>query len=120
MTAPDRLAKVTEYWQRTQRRQEDGRAAYLPDDVIDDSLWLIGEVERLREQAELARELGDLLPRKELTITRLRGLLARLEWAGTAIFDEWYKTGPACPACAAERDDGHFDDCWLAEALGRG
>jgi hypothetical protein len=49
-------------------------------------------------------------------INRLRGLLARLEWAG----------GPGnsrCPVCPAkpypERDYRHEPGCWLAEELGR-
>jgi hypothetical protein len=60
------------------------------------------------DQAELAKELGDLLPQKQLEIDRLRGLLARLEWAAD------YE----CPACRGrEIHGGHEPDCWLAAEL---
>jgi hypothetical protein len=50
-------------------------------------------------------------------IERLRGLLARLEWAGWA--DDITGGNPACPACEAEEADphGHESDCWLAAEL---
>jgi hypothetical protein len=101
----DRLTVVR--WRRERKR--DG---WYPEDID----WLVGEVERLREQAELARELGDLLPRKELTITRLRGLLARLEWAGQPTPGERIGTHPRCPVCR-ETKPPHDRGCWLAEAL---
>ena len=46
-------------------------------------------------------------------IDRLRGLLARLEWAGGEYAD-------TCPACGAMRNDPslpHVSDCWLAAEL---
>jgi hypothetical protein len=95
-------------------RRERKRVGWYPEDVD----WLVGEVERLREQAELARELGDLLPRKELTITRLRGLLARLEWAGRVPLDAAARVGDCCPACdALEISGDHGSNCWLAAEL---
>lgn len=54
-------------------------------------------------------------------VERLRGLLARLEWAGTIVFDEWYDKGKCCPVpeCRAEQGDPHTPDCWLAAELGK-
>jgi hypothetical protein len=57
-------------------------------------------------------------PDRQDEVERLRGLLARLEWAGTLLFDEWYNTGKCCPVCRAEQGDAHTD-CWLAKELGR-
>jgi hypothetical protein len=48
---------------------------------------------------------------------RLRGLLARLEWAGKYwLGDESVRE---CPACEAMEGSAHEPDCWLAAALGR-
>lgn len=48
-------------------------------------------------------------------LARLRGLLARLEWAGYNGYDD------ACPnpQCMATQEEGHAADCWLAKELGR-
>jgi hypothetical protein len=59
--------------------------------------WLVGEVERLR------------------------GLLARLEWAGTTCYDA-YGAEHTCPACRVQWDTaadfkGHIPGCWLAAEL---
>lgn len=56
---------------------------------------------------------------------RLRGLLARLEWAGTEwVGDELRER--TCPACDAvklgngvQQPETHAKDCWLADELGR-
>jgi hypothetical protein len=63
----------------------------------DDLLWLVGEVERLR------------------------GLLARLEWAGGEVVGDCQRFD-ACPECSArEGYDQHRPGCWLAAELeGRG
>ena len=75
----------------------------------EDADWLV-------EQAELARELGDLLPQKINEIERLRGLLARLEWPETLPGSgAWH----ICPVCSNHRVEGHDPDCWLAAELGR-
>jgi hypothetical protein len=45
---------------------------------------------------------------------RLRGLLARLEWAGC------FQEEAACPACEHyEENGGHDPGCWLAAELQR-
>jgi hypothetical protein len=49
-------------------------------------------------------------------IERLRGLLARLEWAGSTISPE---PQGVCPACDVIEGDSHAEDCWLAAELGR-
>jgi hypothetical protein len=70
------------------------------------------QIDWLVEQAELAMELGDLLPKKILTITRLRGLLKRLEWSHDAYEGSG---GGACPVCYG--GGVHSPDCWLAKEL---
>jgi hypothetical protein len=71
--------------------------------------WLVGEVERLR------------------------GLLGRLEWAGTICWaEDSSEGGDACPACSAFPEEGHlkagqhmgpdgkpydYPGCWLAAEL---
>lgn len=75
------------------------------------------DIDWLVDQAELAFELGDLLPKRQLEIDRLRGLLKRLEWAGRDGL--W----PSCPACSGHQRDGHVGigperaPCWLADEL---
>lgn len=56
------------------------------------------------EQLELAWQECD----------RLRGLLARLEWAGA-----YGESGalPCCPSCTAIKPGPHGPTCWLADAL---
>jgi hypothetical protein len=73
------------------------------------------QVDWLVKQADLAFELGDLLPRKELTITRLRDLLGRLEWAEQGYNCVGYDE--ICPVCNTEKDTPHVSGCWLAEVL---
>jgi hypothetical protein len=56
-------------------------------------------------------------------VARLRGLLSKLEWAGS------YASAPgddamwaACPVCGARMqydERRHQHDCWLAKELGR-
>ena len=60
-------------------------------------------------------------------VTRLRGLLALLEWASQEFWD-YEATAEACPACKrfkeanvygiAAANVGHEPDCWLAAELG--
>jgi hypothetical protein len=52
-------------------------------------------------------------------VDRLQGLLGRLEWAGTVVFDEWYDKGKCCPVCKGEPEEGHAPGCELAEVLGQ-
>jgi hypothetical protein len=66
-------------------------------------------------------------------VQRLRGLLARLEWAGTTCWNDGEEE-ESCPACGGTQEEGHleaaqrigpdgkpFDSsgCWLAKELGR-
>ena len=101
MTDTDRLAELRDYLDALYGKNVAG-----PTDLIDirmDTLdWLIG-------QAELADELGDLLPKKQLEIDRFRGLLARLEWIPV-------EGGLFCPACSSTV---HSADCWLAKEIHR-
>jgi len=98
MTDQDRLAQIKQH------------LTYHQDIHEDDGWWLL-------EQAELAFTLGDLLPRKELTITRLRGLLERLEWAVDCYDD------PRCAICGAYKHGQppgrHDPGCELAAELPR-
>ena len=56
-------------------------------------------------------------------VDRLRGLLARLEWAGT--YCERDREMACCPVCEVVADSEvvgqlpHLPDCWLAAELGR-
>jgi hypothetical protein len=124
MTDPDRLAEIKAqlhaYKQAHVGFSELGSFASSAD--ID---WLVGEVERLREENRLLAEGG---PAKfaarnaELRdeVERLRGLLARLEWAGGTYCDE-----SCCPECGAIWHDPkegpipHDPGCWLADELQR-
>jgi hypothetical protein len=82
-------------------------------------------VERLRaEVAEWKQAAGaeaDLANERGRTIRRLRGLLGRLEWAGT--YCERDREMAACPVCDVVADSPvvgqqpHASDCWLAAEL---
>jgi len=49
-------------------------------------------------------------------IERLRGLLARLEWA--SLCDGGARDCGTCPVCYGHKDGRrHSPDCWLAEEL---
>lgn len=68
-----------------------------------------------RSEREIIRRLQQLAEQGNKEIARLRGLLARLEWAGGG----WGEEG-ACPACCGWREGekpGHDEDCWLATEL---
>jgi hypothetical protein len=88
-----------------------------------DVVWLVGEVERLRQAQEaIYRRSNVVFDSKDAEIERLRGLLGRLEWAYCACYQDG-----SCPACDAPRvvsvGDGtvrrgdHAPDCWLAALI---
>ena len=106
MTDQDRLADIKAHAEDEFQRTAHGGDGYRVS--INEIFWLVGEVERLNYLTLVARR----------DIERLRGLLARLEWSGTVVFDEWYDKGRCCPACRAEQGDPHAPDCWLAAELG--
>lgn len=54
----------------------------------------------------------------EVENERLRGLLARLEWAGQAEPGTRIGTNPRCPVCRVTKSP-HDRGCWLAAALNR-
>lgn len=105
-------------------------------DIID---RLVIEVERLRNDNERLRGLPDTqgavmddrdvfarLAEAQDKAARLRGLLARLQWAGTYACESRPGCGQAaCPVCGVLADSPavgqlpHMPDCWLAAALGR-
>ena len=49
----------------------------------------------------------------ELKVTRLRGLLRKVEWVEST-GEEYYEY---CPECKQTKQQGHADDCELAEEL---
>jgi hypothetical protein len=109
VTDPDRLAEIREYLDALYGKNVAG-----PKDLIDVKVetldWLVGEVERLREErAELVATAA--YGAKEMT--RLRGLLRRLEWAGRK------RSSPDrnCPACFGWPANGHDPGCELAAEL---
>jgi hypothetical protein len=65
----------------------------------------------------MADEANRLVDEAIAEVERLRGLLGRLEWAGTVVFDEWYAKRKCCPVCRGEQDDGHAPGCELAAAI---
>jgi hypothetical protein len=95
----DRLAEIRKYLDALYGKNVAG-----PKDLIDvrvDTLdWLVGEVERLR------------------------GLLIRLEWAGTYVppANSGRLMDQACPACGASRtydQERHGPNCWMPAELRR-
>jgi hypothetical protein len=95
-----------------------------------DADWLVGEVERLRERLiecqgsefhGMHTEMVGLhrgLEVQGAEVDRLRGLLARLEWAGQPTPGERIGTHPRCPVCR-ETKPPHDRGCWLAAELHR-
>jgi hypothetical protein len=74
-----------------------------------------------RPGVSIGEDLADQVLAKQFEIERLVGLLARLEWAGTIVFDDWYDKGKCCPVpgCRAEQGDTHDSWCWLGAELAK-
>jgi hypothetical protein len=85
----------------------------------DDEDWLLAEVERLRQEAaqQALRTVGLEVAATSFAdgVERLRGLLARLEWAGKYWLGDDYTR--ECPACEVGEGMAHDEDCWLAAEL---
>jgi hypothetical protein len=82
--------------------------------------------EELRNAKVANANLGDRLNLKideqraaDAELLRLRGLLARLEWAGQRGDGYGPLPDPACPVCESVRSRGkdHAPGCWLAAEL---
>jgi rubrerythrin len=105
MDEQDRLAEIKATEEDRQRRYD------LRNETI---VWLVGEVEGLREDRTRLKAYFDHV---EADRDRLRELLGRLEWVEQGYncvdFDE------ICPVCQADKDAPHRDDCWLGKELGR-
>jgi hypothetical protein len=96
MTDPDRLAAIEAHLTDHQDIHED------------DGWWLLGEVDRLRDEIAIAMRLAD----EEATEgRRLHALLARLEWEGGL------DGAGICPVCLQYDSQGHNPGCWLAAEL---
>lgn len=107
-----------------------------------DTAWLIAKVEQLRESNRDWRHTADVAAQKAQRtvgleaaassafdeverlrgeLTRLRGLLKRLQWEGTHC--EHGREYAACPVCDVLADSPaigqqpHAPDCWLAAEL---
>jgi hypothetical protein len=74
--------------------------------------WLDEKEREVDDKSEVGHRVAEAW---EATANRLRELLARLEWAGSANHD-W---APECPVCQELKGHAHEPGCWLAEALGR-
>jgi hypothetical protein len=94
MTDQDRLAETRDVWEHARARNEEGKYASLPDSIVDDTLLVFAE------------------------ITRLRDLLARLEWAGVFRDPMDNLDQSACVVCEVASPGPHAPDCWLAAELG--
>jgi hypothetical protein len=108
MTDPDRLAEIKARMAEHAYPAE-ARERYFRIHGAMDLGWLVGEVERLRDEIAIAMRLAD----EEATEgRRLHALLARLEWASSISVSG----GPQCPACGALKEAGpHLPGCeWVA------
>jgi hypothetical protein len=103
----DPLDEIKARWRYGNNRQP-GAPLYREQLDVD---WLIGALDLARDSNY---EFDAVYSHRE--VERLRGLLARLEWAGTeGICDEDWA---ACPACGAAESQGrHGPICWLADAI---
>jgi len=132
----DWLAEIRTRWLGDEQHRAEWWADYASRDVP----RLLAEVTRLRDEAERLRRseaqarsvialhqqngCGAQLHAEalRLQVTRLKGRLGELEWAGN-----WYEERePACPVCrAVQLGDGvqlpgrHAPGCWMPELLGR-
>jgi hypothetical protein len=86
---------------------------------------LVAEIDTLRDRVkEWERAAGaeaELADERNREVARLRGLLGRLEWAGT--YCDRDREMAACPVCDVVADSPvvgqrpHAADCWLAAAI---
>jgi hypothetical protein len=100
----DRLAMI-----KSNMAASGGRPPYVTNDNAD---WLVAKLEEWQQAAGAEANLADERGRE---VKRLRGLLGRLEWAGTELDANGVKQH-ACPACTGHEHYGHTPACWLAEA----
>jgi serine phosphatase RsbU (regulator of sigma subunit) len=116
----DLLIRLTEEARAEVERLERYRSlGQIPrlDLLLDERDQARAEVERLRaEVAEWKQAAGaeaDLANERSRTITRLRGLLGRLEW----VMGQW--DWEACPVCRVVKAETeiHNPGCWLAAEL---
>ena len=104
----DRLAEIKARFTTTPEPYPETVEGWYAEDVP----WLIGEVERLREQTSSLWWARDA-QRRAAEVRRLRGLLARLESAGQPVPGTRIGTQPRCPVCRVESPP-HDRGCWLA------
>jgi len=79
--------------------------------VLSRAMLVPEDKDRLNETVGRCKEALSSLPPSDMRLVPVK-LLCEIEWSNTIQSRDY-----CCPACSADKRDGHEPDCWLAAAI---